>query len=199
MSTHFSIDIETDGVVAGRNNMLSLGAAAIDMLHGVVIGQFKVNLELISGVDHDPDTMRWWKDYPDAYRAARFASVDPAYAIKRFVDWVQSYQTDDSIMVSWRPDFDHAFVRYYIHRFHPNAEQLLVKHTTFSTAVDIKTVVAIALRQSYRETKTKNVPNSLRIDDLGNVIKAHSHDAREDAVEQAYIYYNAVSKLGVNL
>jgi hypothetical protein len=38
MKVYFSVDIETDGVVAGRNNMLSLGCAAIDMDSGNVVG-----------------------------------------------------------------------------------------------------------------------------------------------------------------
>jgi hypothetical protein len=65
--------------------------------------------------------------------------------------------------------------------------------------LDQKTVAAIALKQAYRDTKVGALPDALRLDEKSNVIAKHNHDALEDAVEQAYIFWNSVRRLGVEL
>lgn len=198
---YISVDIETDGVVAGRNNMLSLGAAAIDMSTGQIVGKFKRNLDLVPGHVVDTDTMNWWKQFPAAYLAARENSVHPAEAVQDFVDWVIRNITVGSVIFAWKPVMDLAFLRYYIHRFHPEGESLCI-HGVFGRqgfGLDQKTVAALALGQAYRDTKMGTLPNSIRVDEQGNVIANHSHDALEDATEQALIFWNSVQRLGVEL
>lgn len=198
---YFSVDIETDGLVAGRNNMISLGAAAIDMDNGRIVGKFKMNLSLVSDLIADRDTMLWWKLYPKTYEAARVNAMAPHTVIEAFVDWVHSVATQDSIIFAWKPILDLAFLRYYIHRFHSLGVKLCLDgiFARQGFGLDQKTVAALALKQSYRKTKMDNLPNSLRLDENGEVIATHSHDALEDACEQAYILYNSVRRLGVEL
>jgi hypothetical protein len=201
MKVYFSVDIETDGVCAGRNNMLSLGAAAIDMDTGTIVDRFKMNLSTVPGLNQDADTMRWWKLYPDAYRRARENAQLPSTVMKDFVTWVNSKASKDSIIFAWKPVMDLAFLRYYIHAFHPYGEDLII-NSIFGRqgfGLDQKTVAALALRQPYRSSKMDNLPNSLRLDEHGDIIANHSHDALEDAVEQAYILYNCLRRLGVEL
>jgi hypothetical protein len=198
---YFSIDIETDGLVAGRNNMLSLGAAAIDMDSGKIVSKFKVNLNLVPDLFVDDDTMEWWKNFPEQYRAARENAILPAVAMFDFVAWVEFWATEESTIFCWKPGFDAAFLKYYIDRFHPRGTQL-THNGIFARqgfGLDQKTVAAIALRQPYKKTKVGELPNSLRLDENGVVMLTHSHDALEDAVEQAYIFYNSVQRLGVEL
>jgi DNA polymerase III alpha subunit (gram-positive type) len=198
---YFSVDIETDGVVAGRNNMLSLGAAALDMHTGKIVATFKQNLQMVNDLEPDADTMQWWKNYPEAFDKAREYANSPEHVMWEFVQWVQLWQQNDSIIFAWKPVMDLAFVRYYIHRFHPNGEKLCIK-SIFARqgfGLDQKTVAAIALHQSYRKTKMDSLPQSLRLDEEGKVMMNHSHDALEDAIEQAHIFWNSVRKLGVEL
>jgi 3' exoribonuclease, RNase T-like len=198
---YFSVDIETDGVVAGRNNMLSLGACAIDMETGDIISKFKRNLSLVYDLQPDKDTMNWWKTQPAAYVAARKDAQPPSQVMREFALWVYNYATADSIIFAWKPVMDLAFVRYYIHRFHPSGEYLTI-HSIFGRqgfGLDQKTVAALALKQTYRKTKMDGLPNSVRLNDKNEVIEQHSHDALEDAVEQAHIFWNCVRRLGVEL
>lgn len=198
---YFSVDIETDGLVAGRNNMISLGCAALDMNTGMILGKFKANLSLVPDLVPDFDTMEWWKQFPQAYEAARSNAVAPTFAIKKFVDWTIRLQTKDSVVFAWKPHFDLAFLRYYIHRFHPLGPELMLGDLFGRSGfgLDQKTITAIALKQPFRRTKMIALPASVRLNSDNQVIAEHSHDALEDAVEQAYIFYNCVRRLGVEL
>lgn len=201
-SIYFSVDIETDGVVAGRNNMLSLGAAAIDMLTGEIVGTFKLNLKPVPDLKADQDTLDWWaKQDPKAWRAARENPYEPDSVMRAFVDWVKSLETPDSVIFAWKPTMDLAFVRYYIHRFHPQGVDLTINDIfgRKGFGLDQKTVAAIALQQRYRNTKVGDLPKSLRVNEEGEVMPEHDHDALHDAIEQAYIFYNSVRRLGVDL
>lgn len=200
MKTFFSVDIETDGVVAGRNNMLSLGCAAIDMETGKIVGKFKRNIETVSDLHPDLDTMQWWKQFPEAYKKARENAISPKAAIKVFAEFVEHFAGPDSVMFAWNPVMDLAFVRYYLHRFHPDGVRLVLEgFGKRGFGLDQKTAAAIALGQTYKATKMGNLPRSLRIDETGELLENHSHDALEDATEQAYIFYNTVQRLGGEL
>src|SRR6202453_2578280 len=106
MKVYFSVDIETDGVVAGRNNMISLGIAALDMHSGKIIAKFKRNLETVSDLRPDADTMQWWKKFPEAYAKARAGAVPPAEAIQEAVNFILGLATIDSIVFAWKPVMD---------------------------------------------------------------------------------------------
>lgn len=197
----FSVDIETDGVVAGRNNMLSLGCAALDMNTGAIVSGFKRNLETIGDLHSDPDTMRWWKDFPEAFVKAREGAMGPKAVMEDFVDYIERNATPDSLLFAWNPVMDLGFVRYYVHRFHKNGPDLVTKgfFAKRSMGLDQKTCTAIATGMSYSGTKLSTVPSSLRLDEEGKVIKPHDHDALNDAIEQAHIFFNTVRRLGVEL
>lgn len=198
---YFSVDIETDGVVAGRNNMLSLGAAAIDMETGHIPATFKENLELVHDLVPDENTMLWWKKFPEAYVAARVGALSPKEVMKRFVDWVRFMETKDSLIFAWKPVMDLAFVRYYLHRFHPEGRQLFIDSLFGRSGfgLDQKTVAALALDRAYCKTKISDLPNSLRLDERGKIIASHDHDAMHDAKEQAYILFNSLERMGKHL
>lgn len=200
-NVHISVDIETDGVVAGRNNMLSLGAAALDMDTGTIVGKFKMNLSLVPNFMPDSDTMKWWKQFPEAYVAAREDAQLASTVIKAFVSWVETMKTEDSVMFAWNPVMDLGFVKYYIHAFHPNGTELAVNgfFAKRCMGLDLKTLTAVALKQRYSVTKMDSVPDSVRLDENGEVIAKHNHDALDDACEQAHIFYNVVRRLGIEI
>jgi 3' exoribonuclease, RNase T-like len=201
MKTYFSVDIETDGVVAGRNNMLSIGVAAIDMDTGKIVDTFKRNLERMPDLTSDEDTMNWWKKQnPKAYIGARMGAKPPTVVMMELIIWVQKLWKEDSVVFAWNPVMDLAFVRYYLHRFHPNGVNIVLQgFGKRSFGLDQKTAAAIALKVPYRSSNMSSVPPSLRLDDKGELLKEHSHDALEDAIEQAYIFYNSVRRLGMDL
>jgi hypothetical protein len=82
-----------------------------------------------------------------------------------------------------------AFLRYYLFRFQGG--------DIFGRAgsgLDIKTLTAIALGQKFSETQIATVPEELK-----QTKAEHSHDALEDAIEQAHVMYNARKKLGARV
>jgi 3' exoribonuclease, RNase T-like len=198
---YFSVDLETDGLVAGRNNMLSLGAVAIDMDNGHIVARFKENLSTVPSLSSDADTMHWWRQFPEAYVAARVNAIWPSLAMTRFVKWVDTWKVPESVIFAWKPVMDLAFLRYYIHAFHPNGAQLCTQgvFSRHCFGMDQKTVAALALKQPFRYTRMDSLPDSLRLNEQGEIIEKHSHDALEDAEEQALIFYNSIRRLGVEL
>jgi hypothetical protein len=70
--------------------------------------------------------MGWWKKWPDMFTRARENAVHPEAAIKDFVDFIDDTGTVDSIIFAWKPVMDLAFLRYYVHRFHPKGQDLVI-------------------------------------------------------------------------
>jgi DNA polymerase III alpha subunit (gram-positive type) len=190
---YFSIDIETNGLAAGINSMISLGAAAINIESGEIVEKFKMNLLPLPDLKEDASTMEFWKQHPEAYRRATQDAVEADLVIWAFVGWVQRvcehYNVQRPVAAAWKPGFDLAFLRYYLFRFHGS--------DIFGRAgsgLDIKTLTAIALNQPFSETQIAAVPAELK----GTTVE-HSHDALEDAIEQAHVLFNARKQLGVRL
>lgn len=189
---YFSIDIETNGLAAGINSMISLGVAAIDMDSGEIIAVYKWNLKPLPDLKVDEGTMEWWKRFPDAYRRATEDAVDAEEAITAFAKWVayicEIMNIERPVCAAWKPAFDLGFIRYYLHRF--------VGKDIFGRAgsgLDIKTLTAIALNQPFSETQIGTVPEFMKGE------AEHTHDALDDAIEQAHVMYNACQRLQVKL
>lgn len=187
MSTYFSIDIETDGLCPGLNSMISLGAVAFDP-DKETIADFSINLKPLPDATPDPDTMKWWDSFPDAYKAATDLAVTPVSAMETFAAWVSGFG-DIPVACYWKPEFDGAFIRYYSFRF--LGRQLFGRS---GSGIDIKSVAALALKQKYSDTQIAKVPREWS----GNT-GDHSHKACLDAREQAYVFINALKTLNATL
>lgn len=180
---YFSVDIETDGLAPGINSMISLGAAAISMDTGEIFGGFKRNLKPVEGLMQDPDTMEWWKGEPEAYVRATDGAMHPEQAMYHFASWVNDFKQEHPVAAAWKPGFDLAFLRYYEIKY---LGKMLFGRA--GSGLDIKTVAALALGQSFSETQIGTVPDWMK----GSEDK-HNHDALDDAVEQAHVLYNALN------
>ena len=64
---YVSTDIETDGPVAGKHSMLSIGSAAY-LADKELLGTFSANLETLPASAPDPKTAAWWATQPDDLR-----------------------------------------------------------------------------------------------------------------------------------
>ena len=71
---YVSTDIETDGPLAGKHSMLSIGSAAY-LADKELLGTFSANLETLPASAPDPKTAAWWATQPDN-RAQRARSDD---------------------------------------------------------------------------------------------------------------------------
>lgn len=190
---YFSADIETNGLVPGINSMISLGIAAINMSTGNLVATRKWNISPVDDLRVDPETMNWWKGFPEAYKRATDNAMSPYAAIPEFANWVKYvsdvYHIKHPVLACWKPGFDAAFIRYYLHRFGPG--DIFGRG---GSGLDIKTLACIALNKPFSEVKIGEVPVYLK-----GGYEAHTHDALDDAIEQAHVLYNAVKQLGVNL
>lgn len=124
---YVSIDIETDGPCPGLHNMLSLGAHAhVPMKNtgdgnpGYVDGPLFYNtIQTIPGHAGHPDTLKWWEDKPDAWRAATFDPDPPGQVMGAFASYIEILkQHGRPIAVAWPATFDFGFVNYYFHHFY---------------------------------------------------------------------------------
>ena len=193
---YFSIDIETMGLCAGLHSMISLGAAAIDVDTGELVDTFKGNLKELPDAVEDKSqpvgglTVReFWEKYPEAYRRATENARDPQDVITEFVAWVQSFGLQYPVAAFWKPGFDGAFLRYYLYRF--AGGDIFGRG---GSGLDIKTLAAIASGQSFGETTIAKLGAEWK-----NGFTNHTHDALDDAVEQAYVLFNARKHLGGTL
>jgi hypothetical protein len=115
LTSYLVTDIEANGLVPGRNSMISMASVAIDQ-DGQGLGSFEINLEPAEGTSPDPDAMAWWETEPEAWREATRNPVPPAVAVERFIGWGQGLP-GERIFVAHPLLFDGGFVAWYLDRF----------------------------------------------------------------------------------
>lgn len=77
---YVSTDVETDGPVAGRHSMLSIGSAAF-AAGKILLSTFSANLETVAGLESDDVTTAWWATQPEAWKACRQNPEAPSAAM----------------------------------------------------------------------------------------------------------------------
>lgn len=170
--TYISTDIETDGPIPGPNSMLSFGSAAFR--DGIMISTFSANLETLPGAKPDPRTDAFWKDNAEAYAATRIDPLEPAVAMKRYVQWVKQLP-GSPVFVAYPAGFDFLFMYWYMMKF--------AGESPFSfSALDMKTYAMAILGCRYRESTKRRFPRRW----FSN--KKHSHVALDDAIEQGEMF-----------
>ncbi|MDE2101334.1 MAG: 3'-5' exoribonuclease [Patescibacteria group bacterium] len=186
---YISIDIETDGMAAGLHSMLSLGAAVVGCEGART---FYVEMRPLPDAQVHEPTVNWWRQTNLAeWQRLHEATTLPWQAINAFADWVTSIEhTFDAsaIACAWKPDFDMSFVRYYAMRF--LGRQIFVPR---GSGMDIKTVVAGAMRRDYGSFRLDDVP----IEWFGPW--RVTHNALDDARAQARILQSAWSELALGV
>ncbi len=112
---YVSTDIETDGPVAGKHSMLSIGSAAY-LADKELLGTFSANLETLPASAPDPKTAAWWATQPDAWSACRQNLEAPAVALRRYVAWLKAFG-GRPVFVGYPAAFDFSFVYWYLTEF----------------------------------------------------------------------------------
>ncbi len=116
----FVIDIETDGQVAGLNSMLGLGCVVVDPRTRQILGDtFSQNLYPLPHLSVDPATMKWWQQFPDAYKEATSDARSALDVMEDFFLWVQHIcnREDCNPVCASMPSWDFGFVLYYLPLF----------------------------------------------------------------------------------
>lgn len=172
---YVSTDVETDGPVAGKHSMLSIGSAAFSA-NKDLLGTFSANLETLPGATADPKTTAWWATQPQAWSACRQNLETPQAAMKRYLDWLLSFP-GKPVFVAYPSVFDFSFVYWYLLEF--------TGENPFGfSAIDIKTYAMALLRKPYRACGKQAMPT-----DWFDPV-SHTHIALDDAIEQGRLFCN---------
>ncbi len=175
LEIYVSTDIETDGPVAGKHSMLSIGSAAY-LADKELLGTFSANLETLPASVPDPKTAAWWATQPQAWSACRQNPEAPAVALKRYVAWLKAFG-GRPVFVGYPAAFDFSFVYWYLTEF--------TGENPFGySAIDIKTYAMALLRKPYRACGKQSMPSEW-FDPV-----SHTHVALDDAIEQGQLFCN---------
>lgn len=181
---YVSTDVETDGPIPGPYSMLSFGSAAY-LPDKKLLGTFSANLTVLPDATQHPDTMRWWKDHPEAWDACRKDARDPSEAMPEYVRWVRDLP-GKPVFVAYPAGFDFLFIYWYLIRF--------AGESPFSfSALDIKTYAMAILGGEYRRATKRNMPKRW-FDKL-----PHTHVALDDAIGQGALFCNMLAENRVRL
>ncbi len=171
-------DVETDGPIPGVYSMLSFGSAAY-LADKTLLDTFTANLEVLPTAIHDPGTMAWWAQEPEAWQACRENLLPPDMAMHDYLDWLNSLP-GKPVFVGYPVAFDFMFVYWYLIRF--------TGTSPFShSALDMKTYACALLKKPYRESTKKNMPREW-FD-----VFPHTHQSLDDAIEQGALFCNMLA------
>ncbi len=177
---YISADIEADGPIPGRYSMLSFGLAVAGRFDGRTFSPadpaaatFYRELRPVSD-EFDPGAVA-----VTGLDRARLqaAGADPAAAMAEAAAWVgEQAGGDRPVMVGYPIVFDWMFMHWYFVRYVGRSP------FGFSGALDMKTIYQQKARVPLDRAGRDDLPPVLRSS------RAHTHNACDDAIEQAEIF-----------
>jgi len=178
----FSVDIESDGPIPGRNSMLSFGCAAFTD-RGKLLDTYSANLDVLPEATPDPDTMKWWEGQKEAWEACRKDTRPAEVVMPEFVAWVKKVAGRDSpVFVGYPAGFDFEFIHWYLVRF--------TGSSVFGfSCIDMKTFAMALLGTDFKGTTKRSMPKRW----FKNLPK-HTHVALDDAIEQGCLFINMLKE-----
>ena len=178
---YISADIEADGPIPGRYSMLSFGLVVAATFDGKVFvprarGETFYR-ELKPIVD---------ECLPEAIAASGLnrnellrTGAEPAEAMKAAAAWVESVASGARpVLVGYPVVFDWMFLHWYFVAFCGE------RRSSFSGALDMKTIYQQKAHVPLDEAGRDDLPSELRS------ARPHTHNALDDAREQAEIFNN---------
>lgn len=167
--TYISIDVEAAGPVPGEYSLLSIGACVV----GAAEKNFYVELK--------PINFNFVQAAIDVagfdLKALDRSGIDPREALRLFEEWLRSVAPIEPapIFVAYPLAFDWMFVAYYFQRF--------IGHNPFGyQGLDIKSYYAGLVGTRWSQSGHEQISAKLSIEfEL-------THNAREDAIEQAKLF-----------
>jgi len=183
VDVYFSADVETDGAIPGPFSILSFAFVFAGRFDGKVFERpqnhdltFYRELRPISN-QFEPDALR--VNRLDRDRLCR-EGQSPEHAMGDAYKWVVNIAGPDTpVMVAYPLSFDWTFLYWYFVRYSPNGSPF-----GHSRCLDIKTAFAIKAGIPMAESGLNRVWPSLRPG------RPHTHNALDDAIEQAEIFAN---------
>jgi len=166
---YISVDVEAAGPLPPAYSMLSLGAVAVDAPEST----FYVELRPVND-NSLPGAMKVvGRTLKDFARNGR----DPKDAMAAFRDWLSSVaKAGKPVFVGFNAAFDWAFVNFYF-------QQYLGENPFGIGGVDIKSYYMGLSGCTWDETRSSRIPPEFKGSSL-----PHTHNALDDAIEQAELF-----------
>jgi hypothetical protein len=181
---YFSVDIEADGPIPGVYSMLAVGLAVAGRFDGRSYVPIETGLRTfyreLRPISKTVDKEALEVAQLDRGRLIR-EGAEPAKAMTELANWVEvEAGADRPVLVGFPIVFDWMFLHWYLIRF--------VGKSPFghSDALDMKTMYQQKARVTLGSAGLDDLPVSLKS------TKPHTHNALDDAVEQAEIFTNLV-------
>lgn len=177
---YISADIEADGPIPGRFSMLSFGLAVAGRFDGSSFEPCDPAVETFYR-ELRPITEEWLPEAVAASGLDRDAlareGADPLVVMQDAAEWVGRLSgSNRPVLVGYPVVFDWMFLHWYFVAFVGESP------FGFSGALDIKTIYQQKARVTLNEAGRTDLPPELRAS------RPHTHNARDDAVEQAEIF-----------
>ncbi len=190
---YISVDVESTGPVPYPYSMISFGACCVDNPHSTFYRELRPisrayerdaiqvaakGLLCLQDLKENPvyDPPHSSFDPLKVLDVLEKKGEDPIYAMRDFADWVEECAGEKrSVFVGFNAPFDWMFVNWYFHSF-------IGRNPFGANALDIKSLYKGKFGTTWSDTRKSQMPKNL----LSG--RPHTHNALEDAVEQAEIY-----------
>jgi hypothetical protein len=194
---YISLDVEADGPIPNPYSMLQLGASVAGRLDmGVYTPMldtrpgFAVNLKPMNPHIYNEDTVRFLAENGLDRDACIDCGLPPRFAMDEFRQWVASHShLGKPVAVAYPLGFDWSFLYWYLVNY-SDGQSPKDSPFGFSNHLDIKTLYAAAYKKEIRHSIKAKMPK--RLTDNGI---AHTHDAYDDAREQAALFNNLMMEM----
>lgn len=182
-SIYVSLDIETNGSYPIENSMLALGAVAYDFKGE--LGFFYRKIQPLPGSTPDPETLDWWKQFPDEWEEANKDPEPPDKVFNDYVTWIKELAKGRPIVHGATPSsWDGYWVYYYLMKF---AGESPSKHR----CLDIRTLSMIVTGEEYHHAHPYKAGLMLDV----RVGQGEPHNALYDAREQGKIMMKCLKEI----
>ena len=165
---YISVDIEAAGPVPATYSMLSLGAALVEDAKATFYAELRpINSNSV------PEAM---KVVGRPLRDFEQNGQDPKEAMIAFRDWIKSAaRSARPVFVGFNATFDWAFINFYFHTY-------LGENPFGFGGVDIKSYYMGMSGSTWENSRSSRIPAELK----GR--SPHTHNALDDAIEQAEMF-----------
>ena len=187
---YFSADIETDGPIPGPYSILSIGI--------VYAGTFDGESFIRSNLNGD-SFYRELKPISDNFQSEALSvngldrekllvtGEDPESVMMDAFDWIENISgAANPVLVAYPLSFDWTWLYWYFIRFCKRGSPF-----EYSRCFDIKTAFAVKAALPISAAGRSHIPLELRSK------RVHSHNALDDALEQADIFANIFEWNGI--
>jgi 3'-5' exoribonuclease Rv2179c-like domain len=177
---YVSADIEADGPIPGRYSMLSFGFAVAGRFDGATFEALEPSAETfyreLQPISDEFDSEALAAAGLDRERLRR-EGADPVAAMREAAEWVERQAADaQPVLVGYPVVFDWMFLRWYFVNFVGESP------FGFSAALDMKTIYQQKARVTIDHAGRNDLPPELQS------MREHTHNALDDAIEQAEIF-----------